>query len=147
MFQSEFKKSSISCSALVEFTHSLHSLETSSKQINRDVGRTEILILDLEDLWNSETMINMKSSNVWLAKLVSEKYYTFNESNIRSIVPVKANLQCVIGSNQLVESTCSSNLVSLAQLTNVGAILAFTRCDISCMLQVVTTNCIVWIGL
>ena len=44
---------------------------------------------------------------------------------------------------QLVGPTCSDNLVSLTQLTNVGAIFAFTQYDISCMLQVVTTNRIV----
>ena len=43
-------------------------------------------------------------------------------------------------SNKLVGLTFSGNLVSLTQLTEVGAIFAFTHSDISCMLQVVTTN-------
>ena len=43
--------------------------------------------------------------------------------------------------------TCSDNLVSLTQLTKVGAIFAFTRYDISCMLQVVTANRVVSISL
>ena len=38
---------------------------------------------------------------------------------------------------------CSENLISLTQLTMIGAIFAFTRCDISCMLQIVTTNRVV----
>ena len=48
---------------------------------------------------------------------------------------------------QLVEPTHSDNLVSLTSLTEVGATFAFTRCDISCMLQVVTKNGIVKIDI
>ena len=44
---------------------------------------------------------------------------------------------------QLVGPTCSDNPVSLTQLTKVSAIFAFTRCDVSCLLQVVTLNRIV----
>ena len=49
---------------------------------------------------------------------------------------------------QLVVTTCktytvSDNLLSLTQLTKIGAIFIFTRCDISCMLQVVTRSHIV----
>ena len=36
--------------------------------------------------------------------------------------------------------TFSDNLVSLTQLTKISAIFAFTRCDISCMLQVVSVQ-------
>ena len=38
---------------------------------------------------------------------------------------------------------CSDKLIPFTQLTKVGAIFAFKRCGISCMLQVVTTNHIV----
>ena len=36
--------------------------------------------------------------------------------------------------------TCSENLILLTSLTEIGAIFAFTQCDISCVLKVVTTN-------
>ena len=46
---------------------------------------------------------------------------------------------------QLVRPTVSGNLLSLTQLTKtkIGAIFTFTRCDIGCMLQVVTISHIV----
>ena len=44
---------------------------------------------------------------------------------------------------QLVRPTVSGNLLSLTQLTKIGAIFTFTRCDISYMLQVVTISHIV----
>ena len=44
---------------------------------------------------------------------------------------------------QFVRPTFLDNLVSLTQLTKIVAIFAFTKCDISCMLQVVTSNVIV----
>ena len=51
---------------------------------------------------------------------------------------VKANSQDAICSNDLYDI-----LVSLTHLTEVGVIFVSTRCDISWMLQVVTTNRIV----
>ena len=44
---------------------------------------------------------------------------------------------------QPVRPTVSDNLLSLIQLTKIGAIFAFARCDISYMLQVVTRSHIV----
>ena len=48
---------------------------------------------------------------------------------------------------KLVESTRSDNLISLTYLTEVGVTFPFTRCDISFMLQIITVNHIVLIGL
>ena len=41
---------------------------------------------------------------------------------------------------QLVRPTVSGNLLSLTQLTKIGVIFTFTRCDIGCMPQVVTIS-------
>ena len=47
---------------------------------------------------------------------------------------LQANSHGVICGKQLVGPTYSDKLIPLTQLTIVGAIFAFKRCDISCML-------------
>ena len=44
---------------------------------------------------------------------------------------------------QLVRPTGSDNFLSFTQLTKTGVIFSFTRCGISCILQVVTRSRIV----